>query len=107
MARLLLCFPLAGICQGSQDRGLQVLVKLENLSGAAMHTLEVAMGPAPPDVLLLGRKIYRYLRTDGVWDRKAHVYREATTLKAPRNVVRKLTASQKPPRAEQAPRKRA
>ncbi len=86
---------------------MQVLVKLENLSGAAMHTLEVAMGPAPPDVLLLGRKIYRYLRTDGVWDRKAHVYREATTLKAPRNVVRKLTASQKPPRAEQAPRKRA
>lgn len=84
-----------------------MLVKLEGLSGGTLHTVEIAMGAAPPDVLLVGRKIFRYLRTDGVWDRKAHVYREAIALKTPRNIVRRLAANQKQASSEEGPRKRA
>jgi hypothetical protein len=72
-----------------------VLVKLEGLQGAALHTLEVEMAATPPDVLLLGRRVFRFVRTDGVWDKKSHVYREATMQKVDRSAARKLSAAQK------------
>lgn len=76
-----------------------MLVKFEGLQGAALHTLEVEMAATPPDVLLLGRRVFRFVRTDGVWDKKSHVYREATTQKVDRAAARKLSAAQKrPPR---------
>lgn len=72
-----------------------MLVKLEGLQGAALHTLEVEMAATPPDVLLLGRRVFRFVRTDGVWDKKSHVYREATSQKIERSAARKLSAAQK------------
>lgn len=72
-----------------------MLVKLEGLQGAALHTLEVEMAATPPDVLLLGRRVFRFVRTDGVWDKKSHVYREATTQKIDAAAARKLSARQR------------
>lgn len=72
-----------------------MLVKLEGLQGAALHTLEVEMAATPPDVLILGRRVFRFVRTDGVWDKKSHVYREATTLKVDAAAARKLAARQR------------
>ncbi len=72
-----------------------MLVKLESLQGAALHMLEVEMAATPPDVLLLGRRVFRFVRTDGVWDKKSHVYREATIQKVDRSAARKLSARQR------------
>lgn len=72
-----------------------MLVKLEGFQGQALDTLEIEMPASPPEVLLLGQRVFRFARTDGVWDRKSHVYREASPLKAGRQVTRKFNQGQK------------
>jgi hypothetical protein len=55
-----------------------VNIKLEEQRGGAVHTFDVATETTPPDVVFWDNRVFRYLRTDGVWDQKKHVYREAT-----------------------------
>ena len=53
-------------------------IKLETQRGEAVHTAETAFDNDPPDVVLWNGRTFRLLRTDGVWDHKKHVYREAS-----------------------------
>lgn len=53
-------------------------IKLETQRGEAIHTAETALEADPPDVVVWNGRTFRLLRTDGVWDHKKHVYREAT-----------------------------
>ncbi len=53
-------------------------IKLETQRGEAVHTAETAFEADPPDVVVWNGRTFRLLRTDGVWDHKKHVYREAT-----------------------------
>jgi hypothetical protein len=55
-----------------------VQIKLETQRGEAVHTAETAFEADPPDVVVWNGRTFRLLRTDGVWDHKKHVYREAT-----------------------------
>ena len=52
-------------------------IKLETQRGEAVHTAETAFEADPPDVVVWNGRTFRLLRTDGVWDHKKHVYREA------------------------------
>lgn len=53
-------------------------IKLESLRGEAVHTAPTSFDADPPDVICWGGRIYRFVRTDGIFDQKKHVYREAT-----------------------------
>ncbi len=53
-------------------------IKLEALRGGGGQSFEVAAESDPPDVLFWDNRVFRYQRTDGVWDQKKHVYREST-----------------------------
>ena len=53
-------------------------IKLETQRGEAVHTAETAFEADPPDVVVWNGRTFRLLRTDGVWDHKKHVYREAS-----------------------------
>ena len=53
-------------------------IKLETQRGEAVHTAETAFEADPPDVVVWNERTFRLLRTDGVWDHKKHVYREAS-----------------------------
>lgn len=53
-------------------------IKLEALRGGGVQTFEVAGDSEPPDVIFWDNRVFRYQRTDGVWDQKRHVYREST-----------------------------
>jgi len=55
-----------------------VQIKLETQRGEAVHTAETAFEADPPDVVVWNERTFRLLRTDGVWDHKKHVYREAS-----------------------------
>jgi hypothetical protein len=55
-----------------------VNIKLETQRGALIRNVELAIDGEPPDVMIWGIRAFRYTRTDGVWDQKKHVYREAT-----------------------------
>jgi hypothetical protein len=55
-----------------------VNIKLETQRGALIHSAELALEGEPPDVLIWGARAFRFVRTDGVWDQKKHVYREGT-----------------------------
>jgi len=55
-----------------------VQIKLETQRGEAVHTAETAFEADPPDVVVWNGRTFRLLRTDGVWDHKKHVYREAS-----------------------------
>lgn len=58
-----------------------VNVKLEDARGALLHAADVPNGDGePPDVVAWGGRVFRFARTDGLWDQKKHVYREASLL---------------------------
>jgi hypothetical protein len=42
------------------------------------HLGAIADAKTPADVITLKGVTYRYVRTDGLWDRKVHVYKEAS-----------------------------
>ncbi|MFT3726239.1 MAG: hypothetical protein QM759_00225 [Terricaulis sp.] len=52
-------------------------VKLEGLRGEPVFTTDASVADNPPEVMLWNGRVFRHLRTDGVWDKKKHVYREA------------------------------
>lgn len=53
-------------------------IKLESLRGEVVHAAEGAFDADPPDVVRWNGRIYRFVRTDGIFDQKKHVYREAS-----------------------------
>ncbi len=55
-----------------------MLVRLEDTRGVPAHLGAIADAKAPPDVITLKGVTYRYVRTDGLWDRKVHVYKQAS-----------------------------
>lgn len=56
-------------------------VKLEDARGALLHAADVPAGEAePPEAILWRGRVFRFARTDGLWDQKKHVYREASLL---------------------------
>ncbi len=58
-------------------------LKLEGRRGGLVHTLEAAIEEGePPETIIWNRRVFRFARTDGVWDQKKHVYREATVFDA-------------------------
>ena len=52
-------------------------IKLETQRGEAVHAAETAFDNDPPDVVLWAGRTFRFVRTDGIFDQKKHVYREA------------------------------
>jgi hypothetical protein len=61
------------------EQRLNLNIKLETERGVHVHAVEISREGEPPDVLFWNKRAFRYTRTDGVWDQKKHVYREATT----------------------------
>lgn len=57
-------------------------VKLEDARGALLHAADLpARGEGePPEVISWCGRMFRFARTDGLWDQKKHVYREASFL---------------------------
>lgn len=55
-----------------------MFVRLEDSRGALAHVGPIPDAKTPPDVITLKGATYRYVRTDGLWDRKVHVYKEAS-----------------------------
>ena len=53
-------------------------IKLESQRGETVHTADAAFEADPPEIMLWNAQVFRFLRTDGVWDHKKHVYREAS-----------------------------
>ena len=53
-------------------------IKLETQRGEAVHAAEAAFEADPPDVVVWNGRIFRFVRTDGIWDQKKHIYREAS-----------------------------
>jgi len=53
-------------------------IKLESLRGEVVHTAPTAFDADPPDVVLWSGRTFRFVRTDGIFDQKKHVYREAS-----------------------------
>lgn len=53
-------------------------IKLETQRGEAVHAAETAFDNDPPDVVLWAGRTFRFVRTDGIFDQKKHVYREAS-----------------------------
>ena len=53
-------------------------IKLESQRGEAIHAAEGAFEADPPDVVVWNGRIFRFVRTDGIWDQKKHIYREAS-----------------------------
>lgn len=62
---------------GASKRSLNLNIKLETDRGVHVHTADIERGGDPPDVIFWDSRVFRYVRTDGVWDQKKHVYREA------------------------------
>lgn len=86
---------------------LDVNIKLEALRGGGVQTFEVAAESEPPDVIFWDNRVFRYQRTDGVWDQKKHVYRESTARSLSKDGSKLHQASvgkySAPPRAEPPP----
>jgi hypothetical protein len=55
-----------------------VNIKLESQRGEAVHAAQGALEANPPDVMVWNGRIFRFVRTDGIWDQKKHIYREAS-----------------------------
>jgi hypothetical protein len=55
-----------------------VNIKLESPRGEAIHAADAAFEADPPDVVVWNGRIFRFVRTDGIFDQKKHVYREAS-----------------------------
>lgn len=53
-------------------------IKLESQRGETVYTAGAAFEAEPPEIMLWNGQVFRFLRTDGVWDHKKHVYREAS-----------------------------
>ena len=53
-------------------------IKLETQRGEAIHAAEAAFEADPPDVVVWNGRTFRFVRTDGIFDQKKHVYREAS-----------------------------
>lgn len=53
-------------------------IKLETQRGETVHTAETAFDADPPDVVRWAGRTFRFIRTDGIFDQKKHVYREAS-----------------------------
>lgn len=53
-------------------------IKLEAQRGGGVQTFDVSSESDPPDVIFWDNRVFRYQRTDGVWDQKKHVYKEAS-----------------------------
>lgn len=53
-------------------------IKLESLRGEVVHTAPTAFDADPPDVIVWSGRTFRFVRTDGIFDQKKHVYREAS-----------------------------
>ncbi|MBI3438251.1 MAG: hypothetical protein HY054_06310 [Proteobacteria bacterium] len=53
-------------------------IKLESQRGEVVHAAPTAFDADPPDVVLWCGRTYRFVRTDGIFDQKKHVYREAS-----------------------------
>jgi hypothetical protein len=56
----------------------KVDIKLESLRGEVVHTAPSAFDADPPDIVVWCGRIFRFLRTDGIFDQKKHVYREGS-----------------------------
>jgi hypothetical protein len=69
-------------------------IKLETDRGAHLHAAEIPREGDPPDVLFWDKRVFRYVRTDGVWDQKKHVYREvqAFSLNAAESSIQAIAA---------------
>jgi len=58
-----------------------VNLKLENQRQVIVHTVDVESdAEIAPDAVIWNGCVYRYVRTDGLFDQKKHVYREASVL---------------------------
>jgi len=55
-----------------------VIIRLEMPHGALIHQADIVSDREPPDVVIWDRRTFRFVRTDGLWDQKRHVYREAS-----------------------------
>lgn len=53
-------------------------IKLESSRGEAVHTAQGAFDADPPDIVRWNGRTFRFIRTDGIFDQKKHVYREAS-----------------------------
>ncbi len=53
-------------------------VKLETQRGETVHTADTAFDAEAPDVVVWDGRVFRFMRTDGIWDQKKHIYREAS-----------------------------
>jgi hypothetical protein len=83
-------------------------IKLETDRGAHVHAAEIAHEGDPPDVIFWDKRVFRYVRTDGVWDQKKHVYREAVPLSlTARQNARRAMAALETQMAQQAAAKDA
>jgi hypothetical protein len=58
-------------------------VRLENERGQLAHAGPIPDAKRPPDVIVACGVTYRFVRTDGVWDKKVHVY-QAASVRRPR-----------------------
>src|SRR5689334_23844640 len=73
-----LAFRRLKVCIPPRNPEADVQIKLETQRGEAVHTADTAFDNDPPDVVFWNGRTFRLLRTDGVWDHKKHVYREAS-----------------------------
>jgi hypothetical protein len=55
-----------------------VNIKLESPRGEAVHAANASFEADPADVIRWAGRTFRYVRTDGIFDQKKHVYREAS-----------------------------
>ncbi|MES1197415.1 MAG: hypothetical protein ABUL55_02210 [Pseudomonadota bacterium] len=55
-----------------------MIIRLEMPHGALIHQAEIVSDREPPDVVFWDRRAFRFVRTDGLWDQKRHIYREAS-----------------------------
>ena len=61
-----------------QHQESDVNIKLETQRGEMVHAANAVFEADPPDVMLWNGQVFRFLRTDGVWDQKKHVYRQSS-----------------------------
>ena len=69
-------------------------IKLETQRGEAVHAADTAFDADPPDVVLWGGRTFRFMRTDGIFDQKKHVYREASVHELPGAPAQTETAAE-------------
>ena len=53
-------------------------IKLETKRGETVYAGEATLAGEAPDVLIWAGRVFRFVRTDGIWDQTKHVYCEAS-----------------------------